>query len=71
MRRVKVTHPVEWRPFGFEFKPGRLVFGEYTAQGRYLFVRDAGGSIKARLLIAHLPMIQIACQMLDELCRGL
>ena len=66
-----MTNPIEWKPFGFEFKPGKLVFGEYIAQGRFLFVRDARGSIKARLLIAHLPMIQIACQMLDELCRGL
>jgi hypothetical protein len=40
MREGKVTDPVEWKPFGFEFKPGKLVFGEYIAQGRFLFVRD-------------------------------
>jgi hypothetical protein len=66
-----MVNPIEWKSFGFEFKPGKLVFGEYKAQGRFLFVRDARGSIKARLLIGQLPLIQIACQMLDELCRNL
>ena len=66
-----LTDRVEWKSFGFEFKPGKLVFGEYIAQGRFLLVRDARGSIKARLLIKHLPLIQIACHMLDELCRNL
>jgi hypothetical protein len=42
-----MVNPIEWKSFGFEFKPGKLVFGEYKAQGRFLFVRDARGSIKA------------------------
>jgi hypothetical protein len=29
-----LTDRVEWKSFGFEFKPGKLVFGEYIAQGR-------------------------------------
>jgi hypothetical protein len=71
MRANKMADPPEWKTFGFEFKRGKVVVGEYTVQNRFLFVRDARGSIKAGFLVTHLPVIEIACRMLRELSDAL
>jgi len=71
MRGSEMADPPEWKSFGFEFKRGKLVFGEYTTQNRFLFVRDARGRIKAGLRVKHLPVIEITCRMLRELSDAL